>query len=84
MTFNYNTVIQSINLYNSLKKRNIIGIERKNIILDTFTFSMSTFYNWYFLYNNLSEGDFKNHCINNSKRKTKITKEHINFILNPC
>jgi hypothetical protein len=44
MTLNYNTIIQSINLYNSLKKRNIIGIERKNIILVSFAFSMSTFY----------------------------------------
>ncbi len=58
MTYNYSTVIQSINLYNSLKKKNIIGKERETILLKTFTFSISTFYKWLFLYNNLSKNDF--------------------------
>lgn len=80
MTYNYSTVIQSINLYNSLKKKNIIGKERETILLETFTFSISTFYKWLFLYNNLSKNDFKNHFINH-KRKSKITKDIINYIL---
>ena len=58
MTYNYSTVIQSINLYNSLKKKNIIGKERERILFGTFTFSISTFYKWFFLYNNLSKNDF--------------------------
>ena len=33
-----------------------------------------------FLYNNLSKNDFKNHFIN-YKRKSKITKDIINYIL---
>ena len=58
MTYNYSTVIQSINLYNSLKKKNIIGKEREIILLEKFTFFISTFYKQLFLYNNLSKNDF--------------------------
>ena len=58
MTYNYSTVIQSINLYNSLKNKNIVGKERQTILLETFTFSISSFYKWLFLYNNLSKIDF--------------------------
>lgn len=80
MTYNYSTVIQSINLYNSLKKNNIIGKERETILLETFTFSISTFYKWLFLHNNLSKIDYKNHFTNH-KRKSKITKDVIDYIL---
>jgi transposase len=80
MTYNYSTVIQSINLYNSLQNKNIIGKERKIILLETFNFSISSFYKWFFLYNNLSKIDFKNHFFN-YKRKTKITKDIIDYIL---
>ena len=80
MTYNYSTVIQSINLYNSLKNKNIVGKERQTILLETFTFSISSFYKWLFLYNNLSKIDFKNHFFN-YKRKSKITKDIIDYIL---
>lgn len=80
MTYNFNIVKSSINLYNELKKKNIKGIEREQLIINTFSCSISTFYKWYFLYNNLSNSDFDNHFLN-KKRKPKILKEHIEFIL---
>ena len=80
MTYNYNIVVSSINLYNLLKNKKIVGIERLNLIIKTFNISISTFYNWYFLYNNLSNHDFKNH-FNKRTRKTKINKDIINFII---
>lgn len=80
MTYNFNLVNSSIKLYNTLKTKNIKGIERENIIKNTFNISISTFYNWLYLFKNLSNVDFKKHFINKERSK-KITKEHIDFIL---
>ena len=81
MTYCFQIVESSIKLYQELNNLYIIGKERENILITTFKISISTFYNWFFLFNNLDYKDFKNHFINN-KRKTKIKKEHIEFIIN--
>jgi transposase len=80
MTYNFNIIITSIKLYLSLEKQNIIGCQRLEIIKSTYDFNMSTFYNWLFLYKNLSVVDFKNHFINH-KRTSIITSEMIKFII---
>jgi hypothetical protein len=61
-------------------KINKIGCQRLEIIKSTYDFNMSTFYNWLFLYKNLSVVDFKNHFINH-KRTSIITSEMIKFII---
>ena len=80
MTYNFNIVITSIKLYLSLEKQNIIGYQRLEIMKSTYDFNMSTFYNWIFLYKNLSFVDFKNHFINH-KHTSIITSEMIKFII---
>lgn len=81
MTYSFHIVNSSINLYNQLKIKNIKGKEREIIIENTFSICISTFYNWLYLFNNLSKVDFKNYFIHKT-HKCKITKEYIEYLLN--
>ena len=80
MTYSYDIVISSINLYNTLKNNNINGKKRIEIMCESFYFSISAFYKWFYLYKNLSKRDFDNHFKNHTK-KLKINKYIIDFIL---
>ena len=81
MTYSFHIVNSSINLYNQLKIKNIKGKERESLIEKTFNICISTFYNWLYLFKNLSSEDFKNFFMNKT-RKCKITKEYIEYLLN--
>ena len=81
MTYSFHIVNSSINLYNQLKIKNIKGKEREIIIENTFSICISTFYNWLYLFNNLSKEDFKKYFIHKT-HKCKITKEYIEYLLN--
>ena len=81
MTYSFHIVNSSINLYNQLKIKNIKGKERESLIEKTFNICISTFYNWLYLFKNLSSKDFKNFFMNKT-RKCKITKEYIEYLLN--
>ena len=70
MTYFENIIKASLNLYFKLKKENIHGRKLENIITDTFSISISTFYNWLNKYNN----DDNNNDKNDDNDVTKLKK----------
>jgi len=80
--FSIDIIKSSINLYFKLKKENIIGKKRIDIITSTYNIHINSLYNWIKLYYKSNSFDFSLYKSNFKYNNFKITSQIENFIIN--